>query len=944
MNNSEVIKILLVEDEWAHAKLVEVFLAGTTQLEVDITHVLSLKECLETLNKGSYDVVLLDLNLGDSKGINTLENLFENSPNASVVLLTGNDDERVGITAIQKGAQDFLNKNHLDTATLTKAVLYAHQRKKLQTDLAYSNQKLKEAQQLAKLGNYQIDIDNREIFWSDQLYKLLGLSTTSKASYRSYLRTIIHTDRSRVIQQIKTALKNIGEFNIEHKIKIKDKTYYVRNAGKTYFDKISKSTKMVGTLQDITEYKEAENKIEENRKRYEVIFNDSEEAIYVSTFDGKLKDRNAAFLKLVGCTEEELISLENAVNHFYVNNEDRETFKRTIKESGAVKNYPIQLKKYAPHGKATQDDIIDCEISANLWKGPDGQILGYQGLIRDITDQRRMEALQHAAEVAEKAAKIKNEFLANMSHEIRTPMNVVVGMIELLENTQLAEKQKDYLSSMKISSENLLVIINAILDFSKIEQGKLFLEKAPFDLHKLFEDLFQTFIYKAKQKNISLFKQLDANLPNIVIGDVTRLNQILVNLVSNALKYTNEGEINLKVKVLEESDKTVNIQFAVEDSGIGIPKEKQPEIFESFTQASDDTTRLYGGTGLGLAIAKRLVDLMEGEISVKSEFGKGSTFIFNAIFTKEVANAQKNDSSIKEKINTEIIPNFDTNTEIQILLVEDHEMNQVVVSDLLKREFENIKIDLAENGKIAVDKVKENFYHLILMDINMPVMGGLEATRAIRQLLPSPKNNIPIFALTAHAFSTEVQNCKNAGMNEFVSKPIKIKDLKSKIIKTLNQVMPKKTELSQSVVSSNGEYLNGNTTKTNGRKIMNDMQNGTMQNGHESVIDLESLRQLSGNDDSTLKTYISLLLKNTPDELKKLEEDTQNKDWEELSKIAHKLKGTVGYMGIKQIEETIRTVENNSARKLQLEEIPLQVEEVVKYCNLGLKELEKIKI
>jgi len=650
MNNLEIIKILLVEDEWAHAKLVEVFLAGTTQLEVDITHVLSLKECLEMLNKQSYDVVLLDLNLGDSNGISTLESLFKQAPEASVVLLTGNDDETVSNTAIQKGAQDFLNKNHLDTATLTKAVLYAHQRKELQAHLAYSNQKLKEAQQLAKLGNYQIDIDQKKIFWSDQLFKLLGLPVSSKASYRAYLRTVIHTDRPSVLKQIKTALKTKGEFNIEHKIKVNNKIYYVRNAGKVYVDKISKTTKMVGTVQDITEYKEAENQLQENRKRYEVIFNDSQEAIYVSTFDGQLKDRNAAFLKLVGCTEEQLDSIENAASHFYVNSEDREKFKRIIEEKGVVQNYRIQLKKYSCSINLEQNEIIDCEISASLWKDCDGKILGYQGIIRDITEQNRMKALRAAAEVAERAAKIKNEFLANMSHEIRTPMNVVVGAIDLLEGTPLADKQKDYLTSMKISSENLMSIINAILDFSKIEEGKLDLEKSPFDLHKVIEDLFQTFIFKAKEKSISLFKQLDANLPNIVVGDMVRLNQILRNLTSNALKYTNEGEINLKVMVLEETDEKINVKFSLSDTGIGIPEDKQTFIFDSFTQASDDTTRLYGGTGLGLAIAKRLVELMNGEISVESEFGKGSTFIFNAIFEKEKTNIQPNEKPFIKKI------------------------------------------------------------------------------------------------------------------------------------------------------------------------------------------------------------------------------------------------------------------------------------------------------
>jgi len=243
---------------------------------------------------------------------------------------------------------------------------------------------------------------------------------------------------------------------------------------------------------------------------------------------------------------------------------------------------------------------------------------------------------------------------------------------------------------------------------------------------------------------------------------------------------------------MDETEDNINIQFFVKDSGIGIDEEKLATVFDSFTQVSEDSSRSIGGTGLGLSIAKQIVELMQGEIKVESEYGNGSTFIFNVVFDK-VKN-DKQAPQIIEKIEADVIPQYDKNTEIGILLVEDQEMNRAVVTELLKNEFDNIKIDIAENGKIGVDKVKENFYHIVLMDINMPVMGGLDATKEIRNKLPKPKNEIPIFALTAHAFSTEVENCKNAGMNEFISKPVSIRDLKSKIINTLNKIIPQERQ------------------------------------------------------------------------------------------------------------------------------------------------------
>jgi len=948
MTNVDAIKILLVEDDFAHAKLVEVFLAGSNQFETDITHVLSLADCLKKLSVANYDVILLDLNLTDSSGINTLEKLFEHSPYCSVVVLTGQDNVNIGIQAVKIGAQDFLNKINLDTETLSSAVQYATARKKLQTEFRKTSESLKKGQELAKMGNYEFDGEDNSVFWSDQLYNILGITKKSKPTFKTYFYKIPKHQRVRVFQQLKKAIHNLSSFSIEHKIEINDKLYYVRNVGNATSNKLTNSIKVVGFVQDITDYKEAEKESYENRKRYEIIVNESQEAIYVSTFDGHLKEHNTAFLNLTGLTEEELSKSKTTVNDLYADLSQREYFKKEIQNKGSIKNYPAKLLKQT--GDKNNPEVIDCLITANLWKDQDGKIVEYHGIIRDITEQKKTEKLREAAKVAERAATIKNKFLANMSHEIRTPMNVVVGMTDLLQKTSLSEKQHEYLRSMKISSENLMEIINAILDFSKIEAGKVFLEQKPLKLHKLIEDLFQIFKHKAKDNNISLFKQLDANLPEVVIGDTLRLNQILLNLLSNAIKYTNGGEVTLKVMLLEETDNSFNIKFSVKDNGIGIPEDKFPTIFEGFTQASEDTSRLYGGTGLGLPIAKELVELMKGTISVESEPDKGSTFIFNVLFDK-----CKDDQKIIE-IETEddeIISAFDKETEIQILLVEDHIMNQIVVSDLLKREFKNIKIDFAENGQIGVDKVKENFYHLVLMDINMPVLNGLEATKIIRKEVPDPKCNVPIFALTAHAFSSEVNNCIDAGMNEFVSKPINIKDLKGKIVKVLNEVIPAEEGTrgnnkidpieNNKVDTKIIEEKDSENNKENIDEYLDDGKYELKGEEYKSVINLDYLNEIAGNDEGTLKVYIDLILKNTPAELETLKIKLLDENWDELSKIAHKLKGSVSYMGIDAIKETIQAVENNAAREVDLDKIEEKVEEVIKYCNMGLKELSTKK-
>lgn len=400
-----------------------------------------------------------------------------------------------------------------------------------------------------------------------------------------------------------------------------------------------------------------------------------------------------------------------------------------------------------------------------------------------LIDQRTSELHQQkikaeeAALRAEQSEKAKEEFLANMSHEIRTPMNAIMGMTRLLIDKDPKETQKRYLRAIRQSSDNLLVIINDILDLSKIDAGKMELEQVPFILRNLLNNLEEIMKFKSEEKNLAFSIEIDDNIPECIIGDPVRLNQILINLTGNAIKFTESGYVKVICKLLKRENDRQLISFIVKDTGVGIASDKLDGIFESFSQADKATTRKFGGTGLGLSISKKLVDLAGGKIIAESELGKGSEFRVELPFeTGDPALAIDNKQNVV--INDAILQH-----DLQILLVEDNEFNQMVAIDSIESYFSNAKIDVAENGKIALEKLKAKNYSLILMDVQMPVMDGYETSREIRLLTDKQKRLIPIVAMTASVIKSEVDKCYESGMTDFISKPFETEDLIQKISK-----------------------------------------------------------------------------------------------------------------------------------------------------------------
>jgi signal transduction histidine kinase/DNA-binding response OmpR family regulator len=527
-----------------------------------------------------------------------------------------------------------------------------------------------------------------------------------------------------------------------------------------------------------------------------------------------------------------------------------------------------------------------------------------------ITLAEKNKLIQIEKERAEANEKFKQRFLANMSHEIRTPMTAIIGMTELLEDAHLKNPYQQYLDGIKQSSQNLLVLINDILDLSKLEAGKTELDKVIFDLHQMLYHIHTMFIPLSQSKNIAFNLEIHADVPQYIVSDPKRLNQILMNLIGNAFKFTLAGSVSLTLTKIEKK-----LHFSIQDTGIGIHENDQHEIFQAFMQLHDETARNFGGTGLGLSIAKNLAALFGSVISIKSEIGIGSHLSFTIPF--EAASEQALQTFPSKVLETQIDTSFDSNA-FHIILIEDNAYNRLLVADGLKRKLKQLRFTIAENGKQAITilksgiKLNPNERVLILMDIQMPEMDGYTATRIIRNELAKPLNEIPIIAFTASVIKSDVDACLNAGMNDFVAKPFQIKDLLAKILEYAkcipNSELPLQSDL-------------------------------TNTKPPESSIDLTYLLDFTENHPEEMRKYVSIFKERVAVRLAEAKLMLQQNNIEQVVSVLHSIRPILVSFGMRYCENSIAEIEQNK-NAIKSKELRMRLNHIDEAYNKALKEID----
>ena len=654
---------------------------------------------------------------------------------------------------------------------------------------------------------------------------------------------------------------------------------------------------------DITEWK----KTEEIKIQSDTILKSLEIMLMVSDMEGNIIYSSPAVEKMLGYKVEDIMG-DQWWKLTYENQQE------ALQVKNAIYNYVFLNQKDFTDITKRKIKTANGDYKWIEWQLSRGDHGSYISIGTDITQRIATEIeLKKAKEFAEESLKVKNEFLANMSHEIRTPLNAVIGFTDLLLETQLTIEQKSHLETMRNSGEILLSLINNVLDLSKLESEKLKIEEIPFNLHKSFNNILKLMKLRADEKKISLDLNIEPNTPINVIGDPTRVEQILLNLIGNAVKFTNKGSVHVILKQLNETTDTSEIYFEVRDTGIGIVSNKINTVFGAFSQAKSDTSRIYGGTGLGLTIVKKLVGLLNGSIKVESVFGEGSVFKITLPLKKDLVN-----------VNTdEVEPEFLMNEplELSILLVEDNKTNQLLAKTRLERW--KCKVDIANNGIEGVKKVQKNMYDLILMDIQMPIMDGYEASKIIKNDISKYVAKIPIIAMTAYATNADINLAKSSGMDDYIFKPFKPRELYNILEKY------------------------GKPSKEQNLKYANDKLGELETKVEKKHIDLKFLYEETQGESTILILLIESFLKDFSEFFEVVNKEFKRKNWKVLYEATHKIKPSITMFGISDMGPIIHALAQKFREEKDLEDagkLLNSCKEIFKYVKEELLiELKSLK-
>jgi PAS domain S-box-containing protein len=662
----------------------------------------------------------------------------------------------------------------------------------------------------------------------------------------------------------------------------------------------------------ITEKKEYEEQIRVSEKRYRDLFDHCQALICTHDLEGRLLSVNPAICKVLGYTEEEMLG-HNIQEYIPPKHQARfeEEYITAMRHcDNAMSGEFCVLNKDGTEIYLLYKNFRREEPNAEPY------VIGFS---QDITDRIKMEReLRLTKQLTDDVARAKESFLAHMSHEIRTPMNGILGIASLLSKTRLETLQRNYLQLIQESANNLVVIVNDILDLEKIVAGKLQLETIPFKIVDKIATTIQSFIYRAEEKELGLIFQNFIPADLVVKGDPYRLSQVLNNILSNALKFTDSGHITIATGIKESNEDWVVVNITISDTGIGIDPERLSTIFEPFAQADATISRKYGGTGLGLTICKNMLEMQNGELLVQSEEGKGSAFTIRIPYHLSIEAMQENE------IGQEI--DYKSLGPRQVLVAEDVELNQYLARHIL--ESWDFKVVIAGNGLEALEALDRGSFDCILMDVQMPEMDGIEATQHIRGLSDPVKANIPIIALTANALKGDSEKYLAAGMTDYLSKPFD----EERLFRVIHRNLATTPPAASAPVAIDPAAADPASTTTPDIYLKN---NTNMSPANSRLYDLTMVQSVSGGDEAFIKKMVALFIETVPQNIQDLKKAMEEANWEQVAKTAHKLKSTIDSMGIKSIHTEIRAVEANAKALVSVETIPslvARIDSVIREC------------